>query len=161
MRKIRELLRLRWGEGLSQAAVARSLSVASSTVWECENRAKTAGLSWPLPEDLDDASLETLLYHSGGGQEIERAKPDFGAIHKELGKRHVTLQLLWQEYKEAHPEDGYQYSRFCDLYRQYRSQQVPRSISFPPIGGITSVTRTERAWRRHWPAPKTTCARVG
>ncbi len=122
MRKIRELLRLRWGEGLSQTAVARSLSIASSTVWECERRAKRAGLSWPLPGDLDEASLESLLYRSGGGKHLERVKPDFAAIHKELGKRYVTLQLVWQEYKRAHPEDGYQYSRFRDLYRQYRSR---------------------------------------
>jgi transposase len=45
-----------------------------------------------------------------------RAEPDWAALHRELKRKHVTLQILWDEYIEANP-DGYRYSRFCDLYR--------------------------------------------
>ncbi len=80
-------------------------------------RAEEAGLSWPLPEDLDDEALERRLF-PGPPARPERLipKPDFSGIHQELrGNRHVTLQLLWEEYKQNHPA-GYQYSRFCELY---------------------------------------------
>ena len=48
----------------------------------------------------------------------QRPPPDYTEIHRELKRKGVTLFLLWQEHKEAHPE-GYQYSRFCDLYREW------------------------------------------
>jgi transposase len=48
-----------------------------------------------------------------------RATPDWAAIHDELhNNKKVTLQLLWQEYKQSNP-DGYQYSRFCELYQRW------------------------------------------
>jgi transposase len=84
-------------------------------------RAKEAGLSWPLPDDLDDSDLETRLYPSA--KRLHRqAQPDFPAIYRALKQRGVTLELLWQEYRQADRESGYGYSRFCDLYRQWRGQ---------------------------------------
>ena len=83
------------------------------------NRAVRAGLSWPLPEDLDETSLENLLFPSTVPLSIEkRNMPSFDYMFKELARKHVTLQLLWHEYREDNPE-GYQYSQFCLRYRAW------------------------------------------
>jgi len=122
MRKIREVLRLCWESGWSERAAARSLALSRSTVGKYLARARVAGLSWPLPEDLDDAALERRLFPEVPvlGPE-ERFVPDWAEVHRERARKGVTLQLLWEEYKQAHP-DGYQYSRFSDLYRAWRSE---------------------------------------
>jgi transposase len=120
MRKILLILELSLGRGLSQRAVAQSVKVAPSTVADCLRRARDAGLDWPISPELDDAALEGLLYRPSGDPSRPRAQPDFKSIHKELCRKGVTLQLLWEEYKQAHPEDGYQYSQFCERYRQFR-----------------------------------------
>jgi transposase len=119
MRKIREVLRLCWGSGLSARQAAQSCDVARGTIKNILNRAEKAGLSWPLPEDLDDAALENRLFPSTVPLETERRDmPSFEYIRKELTRKHVTLQLLWHEYREKNPE-GYQYSQFCLHYRAW------------------------------------------
>jgi transposase len=121
MRKIKDILRLKWGCELSNRQVAASCGVARSTVAETLYRATAAGLSWPLPEDLDDTQLETRLYPvTPSPSSPLRAMPDWAVVHQELARKGVTLALLWQEYKAQHP-DGYQYSRFCDLYGTWRA----------------------------------------
>ena len=119
MRKIKEVLRLR-AQGLSDREIARSVKAARTTVRRIRRRAEGAGLSWPLPNDLTESALETLLFppHPPPGTH-ERPVPDWKYIYAELRRKGVTLQLLWLEYKEVHP-DGYQYSRFCDLYGQWK-----------------------------------------
>jgi transposase len=99
--------------------VARSVGVSSSTVLGCLTRATEAGLTWPLPDDLDDGQLERRLYPPPLSSSVTRTMPDLRSLHHELRRKGVTLQLLWHEYKSDHPDDGYQYSRFCDLYRSY------------------------------------------
>lgn len=124
MRKINEVLRLKYACGLSSRAIARSCGLARSTVGEYLRRAEEAGLRWPLPDDLDDAQLEARLFPPPPvAQPDERPLPDWPEIHQEM-KRHkgTTRFLLWQEYKVVHP-DGYQYSRFCELYDQWRGRQ--------------------------------------
>jgi len=122
MRKIKEILRLSWGMGLGRSQVARSLCISHSTVIECIDHALKAGLSWPLPEGLDEGALEGLLYPpSVQDKPPGRALPDFEYIHRELRRKGVTLQLLWEEYREACPE-GYRYSRFCELYREWKGK---------------------------------------
>jgi transposase len=122
MRKIREILRLCLRDRLSHRNAAISVRVSPSTVSDTLGRAKVAGLEWPLPEDLDDGRLEALLYPPPAPSQEPRAVPDWSEVHKELRRKGVTLQLLWQEYKEAHPEDGYQYSQFCERYRRFNEQ---------------------------------------
>jgi transposase len=117
MRKIREILRLRWGEGRSEREVARSVGVSPSTVVRVTARARRAGLLWPLPSELDEGVLEARLYPPTPSSRQPRAVPDFKTVHRELRRKGVTLQLLWEEYREAYPRDGYAYSRFCELYR--------------------------------------------
>jgi transposase len=121
MRKIREILRLKYGLGFANRQIARSCSINHSTVADYLNRAKAAGLGqWPLPDDLDEVGLEKRLFPvSAPRPDQPRAAPDWPSIHEELQTdKHVTLQLVWQEYKQSHP-DGYQYSRFCWLYQQW------------------------------------------
>jgi transposase len=122
MRKTREILRLRWGRKLSLRAVAKSVRVSPSTVSDCIGRAEVAGVAWPLADDLDDGALEALLYPPTPHSHQARFVPDWATIHREMRRKHVTLQLLWQEYKRDHPDDGYQYSRFCDHYHAFRSK---------------------------------------
>lgn len=120
MRKIKEVLRLCWQSGLSARQAAGSCGVARGTIRNILARAQRAGLSWPLPENLDDASLENLLFPSSVPLAVEkRDMPSFEYLRSELARKHVTLQLLWHEYREKNPE-GYQYSQFCLRYRAWR-----------------------------------------
>ena len=121
MRKIKEVLRLKFELGFANRQIARSCSINHSTVADYLSRAKAAGLGqWPLPDGLDEAVLESRLFPVAlPRSEQPRAAPNWPAIHEDLGSRkHVTLQLVWQEYKQSNP-DGYQYSRFCWLYQQW------------------------------------------
>jgi transposase len=120
MRKVREVLRLKHGMGLSVRQIAGSCSMSAGAVCGYLQRAQAAHLNWPLPDDLDDAALEASLFPSAANLAARGAPlPDCQRIHEELhSHRHLTLSLLWQEYKEDHAE-GYQYSRFCELYRSW------------------------------------------
>lgn len=120
MRKIRDVLRLRLGEGLSLRQTALSLSMPLTTVAECVKRARAAGISWPL--ELDDDALERLLFHVPTPTRAAHLEPDFALVQRELRQKGVTLQLLWLEYRETH-HDGYGYSQFCHLYRTWRRQR--------------------------------------
>ena len=119
MRKVREILRLRLGVGLSARQVAKSCKVSSSTVLEYEKRARDAGLSWPLPDGMDDTALERTVRARIEVTRCDRPLPDIGYLVQEMRRPHVTLSLLWLEYKAANP-DGYQYTQFCHHYSQER-----------------------------------------
>ena len=127
MRKIREVLRLRLAQGLSQRAVGESLGISTGAVNICLSRARRAGLSWPLPEGLDDAQLERLLYPPPPTVASEqRPMPDWAAVHRELRRPNVTLALLWEEYRDgAGGQDGFGYSWFCLLYREWVGRLKP------------------------------------
>jgi transposase len=119
VRKIREVLRLKWIGGFSNRQTAESCCVSHSTVAEYLFRAELAGLSWPLDPDLDDAAIESLLFPATKSPvTAERQMPDMEYLFRELKKKSVTLQLLWHEHKQINP-DGYQYSQFCNHYRQW------------------------------------------
>jgi transposase len=120
MRKIKEVLRLCWGHGLSKRKAAMSCAISRPSVNEYLRRAEEAGLTWPLPADLDDGALERLLFPCAPTlPAAARALPDWSTIHRESKRKGVTLFLLWQEYRETHPE-GYQYSWFCERYRAWQ-----------------------------------------
>ena len=121
MRKIREILRLKWTLQLSNRDIAKSCSTARSTVAGCLQRASNVALSWPLPEGLDDTALELLLYPEVVVAEAIRAVPEWSVVQKEMRRKNVTLALLWDEYKAGQP-DGYQYSQFCTLYREFTAK---------------------------------------
>lgn len=124
MRKIKEVLRLQ-ALGLKQEQIARSCGISQSTVSEYVTAASAAGISWSQIADWHDTRLERELLPSRGSKVrgAVHAAPDFAAIHEQLQRhKHVTLQLLWEEYRQASP-DGYRYSRFCELYRRWRERQ--------------------------------------
>ena len=115
MRKLKEVLRLE-SLGLSQHQIARSCSIAQSTVHEYVSAAQAAGVKWPLPESWDDNQLEQALFPQRSAPEVWRKKPepDWPPIHEELQKhKDLTLQQVWLERRASDPE-GYGYSRFCD-----------------------------------------------
>src|SRR5438128_4022049 len=65
MRQVHEVLRLKWGQGLSERKIAQSLGISRPAVAEYVRRAQAAGLAWPLPETCDEGTLERLLFPSG------------------------------------------------------------------------------------------------
>lgn len=115
---IREILRLRYSLELSRSKISQALGCSRPTVADYLRRAATAGLSWPLPEELDDDEKLQLLLFPKVESALVRPKPDCSYIHQELRKKGVTLTLLWEEYKQDYPE-GYQQTQFCDIYRQW------------------------------------------
>ena len=118
MRKIREVLRLYFAAALSIRAIARSVGTSPSTVADYLRRAEGSGLSWPVPEAIDDVGLERRLFPALPPSSLSRPLPEWSEVHRELGRKGVTLSLLWQEYKALHPE-GLQYSWFCEQYRAW------------------------------------------
>lgn len=106
MRKTREILRLHFESHLVPRQIASICKISRSTVQRCLERLRAAGLGWPLPADVDDAALERRLYPPAPvALPEQRILPDCAAIHKELKSRqNVTLQLLWEEYKQANPQ---------------------------------------------------------
>jgi len=127
MRKIKEILRLKYGCGLSHRDIAQSCRMAQSTVTLYLQRAKDAGLTWPLGEELTEEDLNIRLFPSRPEPFVRlpaKPLPDFARVHEELRthqKVNLTLDLIWREYKEQYP-DGYSYSQFCERYRGWRSR---------------------------------------
>jgi transposase len=126
MRDVREIIRLKFSAQVATREIARRLGMAPSTVRETLKRLASAGLSWPLPEGLSDTDLEAGLYAFQGSKRGHRlhAEPDWQAVHRELKRKHVTLQIVWDEYIAAHP-GGYSYSRFCELFRGFAKTLSP------------------------------------
>ena len=131
MRQIREVLRLKFEKKLSSRDIAQGCLLGRTTVREYLRRAQEAGLTWPLPVDLDDAALEARLFSRKPLVEDRQPRPlpDWSQIHQELKRKGVTLELLWQEYRQIHP-DGFQRSRFCELYRLWaKTLDVPMRLT--------------------------------
>ena len=119
MRKVREVLRLKFDGGHTNRRIARSCRISRPTVSDYLLRFAEAGLQWPAAAALDDATLEQALFAPVAvAPTAGRAVPDWSQVHRELRRKGVTLTLLWHEYKAAHPE-GFQYSWFCDQYRAW------------------------------------------
>ena len=136
MRKIREVLRLYFAAALSIRAIARSLGTSPSTVGEYLRRAKVAGLTWPVPETIDDAGLERRLFPVPPSSRASWPLPEWSDVHRELRRKDVTLALLWQEYKALHPE-GLQYRFWAAPVRfpaAGESPRVPWAVVVSPRG---------------------------
>lgn len=128
MRKIREVIRLKYERKLKHRAISASTGISKGSVSDYLKRATNAGLTWEQAKLLDDVQVEHLLFKVVGRNEPPgRAPIDFNWVHHELRKTGVTLQLLWVEYREQLRDDprgliAYQYSQFCDLYRVFRKK---------------------------------------
>ena len=123
MRKIREVMRLRYEQHCNHRDIARSVKCSASTVSTYLQRAKAAGLSWPLPEALDDEQLYARLFPPLEAVPA-RPLPNCQQLHQALKRKGVTLLLLWYEYREQQP-NGIGYSRFCELYHEFAGQLHP------------------------------------
>ncbi|MDI2075050.1 transposase [Bradyrhizobium japonicum] len=134
MRQIRQMLRLA-RDGVSAREIGRTLGVARSTIQDNLKRALTAGLAWPLAGDLTDAVLEQRLFaHAGVRRGFRRRRePDWASLACELKRPGVNLMVLWEEYRAVHPE-GYGYSRFCDLFREFDRRLSPTMRQDHPAG---------------------------
>lgn len=123
VRKIEEVLRLR-AEGMKAPHIAASIGAGNSTVYEYLARADAAGISWPLPEGMDEAALEAKLFPPPSADlAASRPVPDWMQIHRELkGKKHVTKLLLWLEFKKDNPK-AWGYSQFCAHYQKWVALQ--------------------------------------
>ena len=125
MRRLRDVLRLKYDAGLPHRAIAQACTVGLGTVTTYLQRVAAAGLSWPLPDDLDDAALEARVFARPAVPPArERVVPEWPQLHQELKKPGVTLSLLWLEYRGAHPS-GYGYSQFCERYRGWARTLKP------------------------------------
>jgi transposase len=135
MRKIREVLRLD-SLGLSQVQIHGSTGLARSTVGEYLARAKRAGVSWPVPDGVDDAELERRLFGERKPSTLGRVMPDFARVKRELAGKGVTLGLLHAEYEaEVGSDVAYSYTRFCELFRAHEKSTAAPSMRQRHVAG--------------------------
>ena len=138
MSKIRQALQLLADSGLSMRQVAAALGVSKSTVSEIAMYARDAGVDWPQASSLSDDELQARLYPPPRPRSSTRQEPDYAALHLELKRPGVTLQLLWEEYR-AQCRDGagqqaYRYSAYCEKYRAW-AKRLKRSMRQVHPGG--------------------------
>lgn len=127
MHVLEEVLRMRHECGRSQREIARACGLSAGAVNQVLQRAARAGVGWPLPAELGEEGLQERLYGSpaGGRRDARRDALDFAGMHAQLSRRKsLTLRQLWREYREAEPE-GYGYSQFCELYREWKARRSP------------------------------------
>jgi len=131
MRKIKEVMRLKYACGLSHERIAASCGISQSSVTKYLQRVQSEGLSWPLPEDLTDEQLDARLFRMSpvpmAREGPTKPLPDFSEVHEELRahrRLNLTREQLWQEYRERYP-DGYSYTQFCEYYRRWRRTLNP------------------------------------
>ena len=134
MSKIRQALRLLADAGLSTRQVAAALGVSKTTVSDIAMYARDAGVDWPLASTLSDGELQARLYPPPRPRGSTRQEPDYAALHQELKRPGVTLQLLWQEYRAGTAGQAYRYSAFCDKYRTW-AKRLKRSMRQIHPGG--------------------------
>jgi transposase len=124
MRETREILRLKTA-GLSHRQISDVVQRSPSVVSEALGRCRAAGLTWPLPPELDnDVALEAKLYRTAENPPSDHTLPDWWYVNREMRRKGVTLLLLWEEYRQEH-DDGFQYSWFCEHYQTYRRRLDP------------------------------------
>jgi len=120
MLKAREILRLKHQVGLSLREIGKSCNCGKTTVSDILKRAENAGITWPI--EVSDKQLMSLLYPP-----IEKEglppEPDMEYVFYEMKKKGVTLMLLWEEYKEKHP-DGIMYTQFCERYKKFKKSNA-------------------------------------
>jgi transposase len=122
MKKVREILRLKWVVNLSHRDIASSIGVSIAAISKTLSRAKAVGLCWERAATLDEQALERLLYGPRLPSTTARPLPDWSYIHAERRRPGVTLDLLHVEYVQQNP-NGYRYTAFCDHYREWLKQR--------------------------------------
>jgi transposase len=134
MRKTKEILRLKHELGLTNRQIAASLNLSHTCVGQYLRQAKQAGIGWPFPADLDEEQFRQRMRVSESPPPApKRPLPPMEQVHRELQRKGVTLQLLWEEYHRTHPE-GYGYTQFCEYYRRFCGQLEPALRQPHPAG---------------------------
>jgi transposase len=123
MRRIKEVLRLKLDFGLSHKQIARALKVSVGAVSKYGRLAERAGLKWTDLALMDETDIEArLMPPRGSVASSARIQPDCALIHRELKRKGVTLQLLWEEYVDAHGQEAtYRYTQFCQRYHEFQA----------------------------------------
>jgi transposase len=126
MRKLKEIIRLKFESELSVRQIAAALNLSIGVIAKYIRRAEEQGIQWPLPSEMSDAELSNTLQQQRGRKAVgnkERTSLDCPVIQKELTQKSVTLQLLWEEYIQLHPDSHYSYPQYCLIYRKWRGKQ--------------------------------------
>ena len=126
MKKIRELLRLKYEAKLTHRQIGRALNISPGTVSYYSQAANQAGLSWPLAPKLSDDELIQLLEPLAKqlrAPQAQYVKPEFSEIKKALSKKHMTLMLLWEDYKTLYQDQAYSYAQFTRHYKAWAKTQ--------------------------------------
>lgn len=138
MRHVKEILRQKWVLERPHRDIARSVGLSVGAIAKTVRRAREAGLCWEEIEGLDEGTLERRLYGGTTPRSASRPRPDPAALHLELRKKAVTLQLLHVEYLEQHP-DGYRYTQFCEIYKRWLARRAPTMRQVHRAGEKTFV----------------------
>ena len=155
MRKILETLRLREQLGFNTRQIAEVIKASPTTVSDYLRRAEMAGIEYAVGVQMGHQWLEERLFPPKAPASVKRPQPNWAYIHTELKRKHVTLDLLWREYKQAHP-DGLEYSSFCENYKKWagkvdvsmRQHHAPADKLFVDYAGATiDVVDPEQAYR--------------
>ncbi len=161
MRKIKEVIRLKFEADLSHERIAAATGVSKGAVTKYLQRAREVELGWPLPPAMDDAKLEALLFPRAPPLVTRHIEPDFGHLHQELMRKGVTLQLLWEEYAVAHPGQAYRYSQFCLLFKRFHGslKRSMRQVHRAPVTNYSSTTPATRSPSSTAPPAKSATSR--
>ena len=127
MSKIRRVLQLLHEAKLSQREVARVTGLSKSGVGEIASYARAAGLAWEQARQLDDQALQARMHPPPAPRSARHLEPDWAQVHQQLKQPAVTLQLLWEEYRQANGEQAYKYSAFCEKYARW-ARHLKRSM---------------------------------
>lgn len=149
MRHLRRILRLQH-EGTPTRDIVRVTGIARTTIQRALERSKAAGLVWPLADDVTDETLEARLFASAGTRSSSGARkhpePDWAELSRELKRPAVTMLILWEEYRKIWPE-GYGYSRFCELLREFQQRLSPVMRQHHVAGTRCLSTIPASGWR--------------
>jgi transposase len=130
MRKLKDILRLKFDCNLTNRQIARAVAASPSTVSYYVTAFNQAGLEWPLDESFSERQLiESLAPYckqlQSGNYSNKKAIPDYQYIHKSLKTKGVTLLLLWQEYRDINKQLTYSYTEYCRRYREFKKSVSP------------------------------------
>jgi transposase len=135
MRKLKEVLRLKWACGLTHRQISRAIGISVGAVSKFAAQAALTGLNWTAVEALSDDELDARLKpvsNDAPAATSRRLEPDYGALHRELRRKGVTLQLLWEEYVEGNSgQPIYRYTQFCQKYKDWATS-LKRSMRQQP-----------------------------
>jgi transposase len=134
MKKIREVMRLLLDRGASVRQIAAACNIGRSTAGEYAERARAAGLTWEGVSRLSEEELTAMLFpEKSVANTLSRPLPDWNEVRAQLAHKGMTLMLVWENYKKAHP-GGYSYSRFTRFYSNWLKSTDLRMLQFHKAG---------------------------